>query len=110
MGEVLDTELCTTSDRAWTVLGKRWSGLIIDLLLQRPARFSELERGVPGLSKRVLGERLRELETLGLIVRHVDPGPPITSTYALTSRGEALRPALDALRAWASESPSAEEV
>ena len=101
MAEVLDTELCTTTDQAWAVLGKRWSGLIIDLLLQRPARFSEIERGVPGLSNRVLGERLRELEALGLVVRNVDPGPPIAATYALTARGEGLRPALDALRTWA---------
>mgnify|MGYP001554865585 CR=1 FL=1 len=101
MSEVLDTELCTTTDQAWVALGKRWSGLIIDLLLQRPARFSEIERGVPGLSNRVLGERLRELEALGLVARNVDPGPPISTTYALTPRGEGLRPALDALRAWA---------
>ena len=49
MADVLGTDLCTSTDRAWRVLGKRWSGLIIDLLLQGPARFSELERGVEGL-------------------------------------------------------------
>ncbi|MGW4029604.1 winged helix-turn-helix transcriptional regulator [Streptomyces sp. NPDC004838] len=101
MSEVLDLHSCGHTDRAFSVLGKRWTGLIVDLLLQRPARFSELERAVPGLSKRLLGERLRELESLNLVARVVDPGPPITSTYSLTPRGEALRPALDALRVWA---------
>ncbi|GAA1620219.1 MULTISPECIES: helix-turn-helix domain-containing protein [Brevibacterium] len=103
MADVLGTDLCTSTDRAWRVLGKRWSGLIIDLLLQGPARFSELERGVEGLSNKVLGERLRELEALGLVERQVDTGPPITVTYALTPRGLRLRPAFDALRTWAQE-------
>lgn len=104
MSDVLGNELCTSTDRAWRVLGKRWSGLIIDLLLQGHARFSELERGVTGLSKRVLGERLREFESLGLVERHVDSGPPIAVTYALTRRGKGLQPAFDALRSWAQES------
>jgi DNA-binding HxlR family transcriptional regulator len=106
MTEVLDLKSCSHTDRAFAVLGKRWTGLIVDLLLQRPARFSELEKAVPGLSKRLLGERLRELESLGLVDRTVDPGPPITSTYSLTDRGEALRPALNALRDWAEENVS----
>jgi DNA-binding HxlR family transcriptional regulator len=103
--DVLDLHRCRHTDQAFALLGKRWTGLIIDLLLQRPARFSELERAVPGLSKRMLAERLRELESLGLAVRQVDPGPPISSTYSLTPRGEGLRPALDALREWAAEPP-----
>lgn len=106
MSEVLDLHRCAYTDRAFVLLGKRWTGLIIDLLLQRPARFSELERAVPGLSKRVLGERLRELVDAGLVTRTIDPGPPISSTYALTERGEDLRPALDALREWASRHES----
>lgn len=79
----------------------------MDLLLQRPARFSELARAVPGLSERVLTERLRELEEAGLVERQVDPGPPITATYSLTLLGRGLEPALDALREWAHELPDA---
>ena len=74
---------------------------MVDLLLQRPARFSELARAVPGLSERVLGERLRELEVAGVVQRTVDPGPPITVTYALTELGAQLEPAMAALRTWA---------
>ena len=91
----------------FALLGKRWSGLILDLLLQRPARFSELARAVPGLSERVLGERLRELEDARLVERTVDPGPPIAVTYALTEPGDALGPAMAALREWASNLPAA---
>lgn len=83
------------------MLGKRWTGLLIDLLLQRAARFSELHSALPMLSKRVLSERLSELQSIGLIEREVDAGPPITATYRLTERGRALGPAMDALRVWA---------
>ena len=98
-----ELRLCPHVDRVFHLLGKRWSGLIVDLLLQRPARFSELARAIPGLSERVLAERLRELEGAGLLERDVDPGPPITATYRLTEDGERLAPAMEELRSWASE-------
>lgn len=96
-------QLCERAARVFELLGKRWNGLIIDLLLQRPARFSELARAIPGLSERVLGERLRELEEAGLVERVVDPGPPIAVTYSLTPLGAELEPAMGALRDWASK-------
>jgi DNA-binding HxlR family transcriptional regulator len=83
--------------RELEVVAKRWTLQLLFLLLQRPARFSELERAVPGLTNRVLADRLRELQAAGLVDRQVDPGPPITSNYALTADGEALRPILIAL-------------
>lgn len=94
-------ELCQRATRIFELLGKRWTGVVVDLLLQRPARFSELARAVPGLSERVLGERLRELEEAGVVERTVDPGPPITVTYALTQLGAGLEPAMAELRTWA---------
>jgi DNA-binding HxlR family transcriptional regulator len=100
--QVPELELCEHAARVFRLLGKRWSGLIVDLLLQRPARFSELARAIPGLSERVLGERLRELEEAGLIERRVATGPPISVTYSLTPLGEGLGPPLEALRDWAS--------
>jgi len=96
-----DLHACTYTEDAFEVLGKRWTGLIVDLLLQRPARFNELVRAIPQLSKRVLTERLAELQEIGLVEREVDAGPPVAVTYRLTERGEALRPAMDALRVWA---------
>jgi DNA-binding HxlR family transcriptional regulator len=57
--------------------------------------------GIPGISDRVLTERLRELETEGLVERLVDPGPPVRVSYRLTSRGRALEPVLAAVMDWA---------
>ena len=87
--------------RELEMLAKRWTLQLLFLLLQRPARFSELERAVPGLTNRVMADRLRELQDAGLVDRQVDPGPPITSNYVLTADGEALRPILESLRSWA---------
>jgi DNA-binding HxlR family transcriptional regulator len=92
---------CTYIEDVFGMLGKRWMGRLIDLLLQRPARFNELHAALPALSNRVLSERLTELQELGLVEREVDPGPPITATYRLTDRGKELGPAMDALRVWA---------
>jgi len=96
-------------ERGFNLLGKRWTGLIVDVLLQRPARFSEIWRTLPGVSERVLRERLRELEQAGLVKRDVDPGPPIMTTYELTPEGAAMEPAIDAVRNWAAELPGNSE-
>ena len=89
--------------QVFALLGKRWSGLIIVTLLDGPVRFSQIDRLVPGMSERMLSERLSELAAAGLVKREVDTGPPVSVRYALTRRGEALRPALIALQRWGSE-------
>jgi DNA-binding HxlR family transcriptional regulator len=83
------------------LLGKRWTGQIVDLLLHGPARFGRLADALPGLSHRVLAERLTELQDAGLVVRTTDRGK---AAYALTPRGEGLRPAIEALAAWCENS------
>jgi DNA-binding HxlR family transcriptional regulator len=98
-----ELEACERLTSVFDLLGKRWTALIIDLLLQRPARFSELRRALPAVSNRVLAERLLELTEAGVVDRTVDPGPPTTTTYSLTPMGEHLGPALEELRAWAGE-------
>ncbi|MBB2910784.1 DNA-binding HxlR family transcriptional regulator [Streptosporangium becharense] len=95
---------CPYTEEVFSLLGKRWSGLLIDLLLQRPARFNELAAALPELSRRVLSDRLSELRSAGMVDREVDPGPPVAVTYRLTERGQGLRPAMDALRVWAGAS------
>jgi DNA-binding HxlR family transcriptional regulator len=92
---------CSYTEAVFAVLGKRWSGVLLDLLLQRRARFSELAAALPQISNRVLADRLAELQAAGLVLREVDPGPPVVVTYQLTERGAGLRPAMDALRVWA---------
>jgi DNA-binding HxlR family transcriptional regulator len=87
--------------KAIELVGKRWSGAVIRALLPGPARFNSLLGGIPGISDRVLTERLRELELAGIVERLVDPGPPVRVSYRLTARGRALEPVLDAVTGWA---------
>ena len=97
----LPLHACSYTEEVFRLLGKRWTGLLIDLLLQRPARFNELAAALPQLSKRVLSERLAELQDAGLVLREVDDGRPVAVSYRLTERGQGLSPAMDALRVWA---------
>src|SRR5258706_13349787 len=92
--------------RAIELIGKRWTGAVVKALLPAPARFNQLLAGIPGISDRVLTERLRELETEGIVERLVDPGPPVRVSYRLTSRGRALEPVLAAVSDWAGGWPS----
>jgi DNA-binding HxlR family transcriptional regulator len=94
---------CRPITQVFTLLGKRWTGLIIVTLLDGPARFSRIVQLVPGMSERMLSERLSELVAAGLVVREVEDGPPVNVRYRLTRRGEALRPALSELERWGNE-------
>lgn len=95
------TEVCPHFHSAIELIGKRWSGAIIWALADRPMRFADLKRAVPGLSDRLLSRRLRELETAGLISRTVEDDLPVKVTYDLTEKGRSLRPAIQSLREWA---------
>ena len=87
--------------QAFTLLGKRWSGVILGLLLQGPARFAVLARTIPGISERMLSDRLNELKKAGLIDRTVLDGPPLGVEYQLTESGRAIGPGLLSLGEWA---------
>ena len=88
--------------RAFGFLGKRWNGVILGTLANGEVGFSELKRRVDGISDSVLSDRLSELQGVGLIVRTVQSGPPVSVTYALSASGNALMPAMLALGEWAS--------
>jgi DNA-binding HxlR family transcriptional regulator len=97
-----DHGLCPLFHHAVEVIGRRWSGAILMLLVQREAvRFNELLAAIPGISDRLLSERLRELETEGIVERVVDGGRPVRVSYRLTDCGRALEPAVRELGAWA---------
>jgi DNA-binding HxlR family transcriptional regulator len=85
------------------LIGRRWSGAIISVMLDGPQCFNELLAAVPGLSDRLLTERLRELESEGLVRREVRPGPPVRVAYELTPAGEGLKPVIDSLGKWAAK-------
>jgi DNA-binding HxlR family transcriptional regulator len=93
---------CPFYHEAVELIGRRWTGAIVAVLLDHgPLRFSEIAQAVPELSDRLLSERMKELEARGVVVRRVEPGPPVRVTYALTAMGIELEPALQELRSWA---------
>jgi DNA-binding HxlR family transcriptional regulator len=93
--------VCPHFHAAIELIGKRWTGAIVSALTEGPLRFGELARAVPGLSDRLLSQRLRELEEAGVVERQVEAGTPTRVSYSLTEKGADLRPAISELRAWA---------
>ena len=92
---------CPRYHHAVELIGRRWTGAILRVLFTGPQRFNEILADVPGLSDRLLSERLRELEAAELVTRRVLPGPPIRAEYALTGRGAELEPVIRDIAAWA---------
>ena len=93
--------LCKRYEQAIQLLGKRWTGLILDTMLEGPQRFCEMTSIVEGLSDRVLSDRLRELESEGVVERVVYPQIPVRVEYRLTEKGRDLRPVVQAIHEWA---------
>lgn len=85
------------------MIGRRWSGAIVCCLIESEMRFADISRAVPGLSDRLLSTRLREFEAEGLVERNVQAGTPVKVSYCLTAKGQALKPAIEELRGWASQ-------
>ena len=95
---------CPLYHEAVELIGRRWTGAILAVLLDHGAlRFSEIAAAVPELSDRLLSERMKELESRGLVARHVEPGPPVRVSYELTAMGRELQPAVTELRSWAQQ-------
>ena len=92
--------VCGRYQRAAELVGRRWTAAVIRVTLDGPARFTEIRRSVPGLSARLLTERLRELEAEGLVERLPVAGTPGLVEYALTPRGRALVDVVQAIEAW----------
>ncbi len=94
-------QLCKRYEQAIQLLGKRWTGLILDTMMEGPQRFCEMTAIVDGLSDRVLSDRLRELESEGVVERIVYPQIPVRVEYRLTEKGRDLRPVVQAIHTWA---------
>ncbi|MFC0596889.1 winged helix-turn-helix transcriptional regulator [Streptomyces palmae] len=87
--------------RVFELFGKRWTGVIVSVLLDQPAYFADLRRAIPGISERMLSDRLAELGSSGLVLREVEAGPPLRVSYRLTEAGHAMEPSLRELGRWA---------
>ncbi|HWJ80216.1 MAG TPA: helix-turn-helix domain-containing protein [Niallia sp.] len=94
-------DLCSKVEKGFEIIGKRWTGLIIYVLMSGPKRFSELHTIIPDLSKRMLTERVKELEEKGIVVRHIVNERPIRVEYLLTKKGTELGKILFPISEWA---------
>ena len=91
---------CQAFQQAIEVLGRPWTALILNVLQARPLRFSEISAAAQGPGDKVLSARLKDLESNGLVVRQVHPGPPVRVTYELTERGHGFHDVASAIERW----------
>jgi DNA-binding HxlR family transcriptional regulator len=97
-----DVECCGYLHEAVELIGKRWTGAIVFVLLQAGTmRFSQIGNAIPALSDRLLSERMKELEARGIVNRHVHQEAPVRVEYELTDMGLALAPVMAGLQDWA---------
>lgn len=93
--------LCARFHHASELIGRRWTGAIIYVLLQQTCRFATLRDAIPDITDRMLSERLQELEEEGLVERVVVPETPVRVEYSLTRKGKGLAEAVHSLANWA---------
>lgn len=82
------------------LIGNKWKVFILQRLLQRPWRFNELQRDIPGISQRVLTDNLRSMEHDGIVTRTVYPEVPVKVEYALSELGASMKPIIDSMSEW----------
>jgi len=92
---------CPKFSRAVEIIGRRWTGAVVRALMSGRTRFNEIGAAVPGLSDRLLSERLKELEDEGIVTRTVTACRPVRIDYALTEMGLALMPVVQSVSDWA---------
>ena len=100
--------ICPRYHKAVELIGRRWTGAIISAMLAGATRYHEIRDAVPDISDRMLAERLRELESEGVIARHVFPTTPVRIEYELSEKGRALEATIAAIGKWAQEWVEAE--
>ncbi|MEC0089991.1 winged helix-turn-helix transcriptional regulator [Paenibacillus macquariensis] len=96
-----EMNLCPRFESAFSFLGKRWNGLIIQTLMSGPKRFKDISSLIPSMSDKMLSERMKDLEVEGIVVRHVYPETPVRIEYELTEKGKGLRSVMEQIQLWA---------
>jgi len=95
------SNICPHFHRAVELIGRRWTGAILSALLGGATRFTDIVHAVPGLSDRLLSERLKELEAEGIVDRVVQSDTSLRIEYRLTEKGRDLHGVTDAVTNWA---------
>src|SRR5689334_3883090 len=101
MADAARSNCCSLYQEAGGLDGRRWAGAILRVRMDGPLRLSESAQAIPELSRRLLSERMKELEARGMVQRTVIPGPPLRVQYELSVMGSELEPALTELQSWA---------
>ena len=94
-------QLCHRFHKASELIGRRWTGAVLFILLKAPCRFAALRDAIPDITDRMLSERLQELEREEIVERTVIPDTPVRVEYSLTKKGRELTRAIDAITEWA---------
>lgn len=97
----INIHVCPKFHAAIELVGRRWTGAILSAMLMGATRFTDIIHAVPGLSDRLLSERLKELESQAIVERIVHPETPVRIEYRLTEKGYELNTAVTALSDWA---------
>ena len=98
---VMVPAFCPAYHHAIELIGRRWSGVIVRAMIHGATRYSDISTAIPGMSDRLLSERLKELEAEGVLVRTVVPSTPVRVDYTLTDKGRDLGQVVAAVAAWA---------
>lgn len=97
------SHMCPKYETTMEVLGKRWTGLIIRVLLGGPRRFKDIKEQIPDMSDKMLTDRLKELEAQSIVTRAVYPETPVRIEYELTSKGKALENVIESIQDWSEQ-------
>ncbi|MDN4526915.1 winged helix-turn-helix transcriptional regulator [Fictibacillus fluitans] len=95
--------MCPRYEVAIDIIGKKWTGLIIRVLLGGSRRFKDIKKQIPEMSDRMLTERMKELESVGIVSRQVYPETPVRIEYSLTEKGESLRSIIESIQSWSEQ-------
>ncbi|MFD2615172.1 winged helix-turn-helix transcriptional regulator [Paenibacillus gansuensis] len=94
------SKMCPRYECAIDLLGKKWTGLIIRVMLGGPRRFKDIKEQIPDMSDKILTERMKELETLGVVQRKVYAETPVRIEYSLTEKGQDLEEVIESIQNW----------
>lgn len=103
--------ICPKFEKTFMILGKKWSGLVIEVLLKSgPLRFVDIAKKIPDVSDRLLTERLKELESEGLVTRCPAENEKLRMNYMLTDKGAGLKNVMEEIQKWGDRWLTAEDV
>ncbi|MFD2331576.1 winged helix-turn-helix transcriptional regulator [Cohnella sp. GCM10020058] len=94
------SRMCPKYEHAAELLGKKWTGLIVRVLMGGPKRFKDMKEQIPDMSDKMLTDRMKELESCGLVKRTVYPEMPVRIEYELTDKGRDLEDVIESIQNW----------